>query len=149
MRDERRALLMRAVRESWIIAVPAGLLGLGLGYVATSLLEGHIPGLTSAAAGQSVLLAAVVGVLGGVIAGLLNHSVFEEDKEISIITVGFATVFVIVGGVSGVGHESYFYCGMGLAAGVPVGLLCGVLMSMLYTALKHLFLWGRKETRGY
>jgi hypothetical protein len=149
MRQEQRAIRAKALRSALTVALPFALFGWGSSYILGLIQGDGDRGAMSAAAAAGLLLGATCGALGGAIAGLLYHSLFEENQDIPVIVIGVTTLFAIMGGVYGMSQGTFAAAVGGVAIGTAVGLCGGVAILMAYWALRGMCLWIRKEARGY
>jgi hypothetical protein len=149
MRQEQRATLAKALRSALTVAIPFALFGWANSYILGLMQGDGDRGAVSAAAAAGLLLGATCGALGGALAGLLYHSLFEEDQDIPVIVIGVMTLFTIMGGVYGVSQGTFAAAAEGIAIGTAVGLCAGVAVLMVYSTLRGIWLWIRKEARGY
>ena len=149
MRQEQRAIRAKALRSALTVALPFALFGWASSYVLGLIQGDGDRGFMSMAAAASLLLGATCGALGGALAALLYHSLFEEDQDIPVIVIGVMTLFTILGGVYGMSQGTFAATAGGLAIGTAVGLCAGVAVLMLYSALRGICLWIYKEARGY
>ena len=149
MRQEQRAIRAKALRSALTVALPFALFGWGSSYILGLIQGDGDRGAMSGAAVAGLLLGATCGALGGALAALLYHSIFEEDQDIPVIVVGVMTLFTILGGVYGISQGTLAAAAGGVAIGTVVGLCAGVAVLMAYSALRGICLWIRKEARGY
>jgi hypothetical protein len=149
MRQEQRAIRAKALRSALAVALPFALFGWASSYVLGLIQGDGDRGAMSAAAAAGLLLGATCGALGGALAALLYHSIFEEDQDIPVIVIGVMTLFTIMGGVYGMSQGTFAAAAGGIAIGTAGGLCAGVAVLMVYSALRGICLWIRKEARGY
>jgi hypothetical protein len=146
MSQARHQLRREAQRWALRAIIPAALIGWALGPVLAPVFIQSNSEWSRPGALLSLLLGAMCGALGAALISLLCHSLFNEDQEIPIIVVGVTMLLATAGGLYGAGLGDFTGAFIGVALGAPLGLIGGVGVLIVYSAVTWVAAWIRKET---
>lgn len=148
MSAARRQLRQDVLRWAWRAALPGALLGWGLSYGMAPLSTHLSSSWAHPGALTSPLLGAAFGWLGAAAVSLLVHSVFAEDRDIPIIIGGATALSGLAGALHGAGLGSPVAMAPFIGLALPVGLVAGTAILVMYSAGRATWAWARKEIRG-
>jgi len=148
MRQARRILFSGASRWALVLAVLFALLGWGIGWIIGPASERLSPGWTRPGALVSLLLGAICGALGGAATRVL-YELFHEDQDMPVVVIGVATFVALGAGIHGAGQGGILATLAGIAGGTLAGIASGFVVYLLYSVLRVLSIWVRKEFKGY
>jgi hypothetical protein len=148
MSAARRQLRQDMLRWAWRAAGPGAVLGWGLSYGLTPLSTHLSSSWARPGALTSLLLGAACGWLGAATVSLLVHSVFTEDRDIPVIVGGATALGGLVGGLYGAGFGSPVAMAPFIGLALPVGLVAGTAILVVYSSGRAAWTWASKEIRG-